>query len=248
MTTFTWLVHRDFTSGITQMRLAGALTDTELVRLAPVLRRCLVEEPLALLVELDEVTVVSPIGLRVFAIISGAGTGHRPALHLCARPDTPAGRLARDGIRDLVSVQDSVLDATKLVEASPRSPYRWHEYLPPRAQSPAQARRLIGTACRSWQLAALADEAKVIGSELVSNAVEHAGTELDVTATRQAGAIRISVRDRSPRLPTPVSRSMPAAAARRGRGLAIIEALASDWGYAGLAEGKAVWAALRLPD
>lgn len=248
MSVLTWLVARDFASGITQVRLSGALTDTELVRLAPVLRRCLVEDPLGLIVELDDVTVASPIGLRVFAILHGGGGGHRPAMHLCARPDSPAGQLARRSISDLVSVQDSVVDAVKLVEAGPRSPYRRHEYLAPSSHSPGRARRLIDAACRSWQLTALVDEAMVIGSELVSNAVEHAGTELDVTTTRQAGAIRISVRDRVPALPRPAGRSAHGNANGRGRGLAIIEALASDWGYGCLSDGKAVWAALRLPD
>ncbi|WBB97245.1 MULTISPECIES: ATP-binding protein [unclassified Solwaraspora] len=248
MNTLTWLVVRDFASGVTRVRLTGALTDTELVRLAPVLRRCLLEEPLALLVELDEVTVASPIGLRVFAIVQGGDASHRPVVHLCARPDSPTGRLARHSISGLVSVQDSVIDATKLVESAPRSPYRWHEYLPPHPRSPGEARRLIGGACRSWQLTTLVDEAMVIGSELVSNAVEHAGTELDVTTTRQAGAIRISVRDRAVELPRPATGPRPGPAPGRGRGLAIIEALASDWGYAGFADGKTVWAALRLPD
>ncbi|WP_326550067.1 ATP-binding protein [Micromonospora sp. NBC_01813] len=248
MNALTWQVARDFTSGITQVRLAGALTDTELVRLAPVLRRCLVEEPLGLIVELDDVTVASPIGLRVFAILQGGGAGHRPAMHLSARPDSPTGQLARRSISDLVSVQETVSDAVKLVEAAPRSPYRWHEYLTPSSYSPGRARRLIDEACRSWQLGALVDEAMVIGSELVSNAVEHAGTELDITTTRLAGAIRISVRDRAPELPKPADRSVHGNLRGRGRGLAIIEALASDWGYAGLSDGKAVWAALRLPD
>ncbi|MDG4768600.1 ATP-binding protein [Solwaraspora sp. WMMD406] len=248
MTPLTWMVTRDFVSGITQVRLAGALTDAALVRLAPVLRRCLVEEPLALLVELDEVDIASPIGLRVFAILQGGGVGHRPALHLCARPDTPAGRIARYGVSGLVSVQDSLVEAAKMVETGPRSAYRWHQYLAPHPRSPNRARRLIDAACRSWQLAALADEAMVIGSELVSNAVEHAGTELDLTTTRQAGAIRISVRDRAASPPKPVGRVVPDHGARRGRGLAIVEALASDWGYATADDGKTVWAALRLPD
>ncbi|WFE26155.1 ATP-binding protein [Solwaraspora sp. WMMD791] len=248
MNTLTWQVSRDFASGVTQVRLAGVLTDTELVRLAPVLRRCLVEEPLGLIVELGEVTVASPIGLRVFAILAGGGGGHRPAMHLCAHPGTPAGLLARRSISDLVSVQDSVVDALKLIESGPRSPYRWHQHLAPHPRSPGTARRLIEAACRSWQLTALLDEAMVVGSELVGNAVEHAGTELDVTTTRQAGAIRISVRDRAAQLPTPANRTGSSHTGRRGRGLAIIEALANDWGYAAMPDGKSVWAALRLPD
>jgi serine/threonine-protein kinase RsbW len=92
------------------------------------------------------------------------------------------------------------------------------------------------------------DEITLIASELVGNAVRHADlndkSELDVSWTVDPDEVVVSVEDPSDK--TPVRRNA-APDAPNGRGLTIIEALTSDWGYEFTPHGKRVWAKVSLP-
>ena len=76
-------------------------------------------------------------------------------------------------------------------------------------------------------------------SELVTNAVRHAHTDLVCQVAVTPRTIEIAVIDADPRLPIPLPRD-PARAG--GFGLAITAGLSSRWGVAEFAGGKAVWA------
>jgi len=118
----------------------------------------------------------------------------------------------------------------------------------------AAARRFVRDTLQSWELTgrsqeqdALVDDAILLTSELVTNAVLHAGTPVQVTC-RIVGddpdvAVEIAVLDRRPAQLRPDLPHSPAEAAERtnGRGLQLPAQLASAWGvtYAGTA--KAVW-------
>jgi anti-sigma regulatory factor (Ser/Thr protein kinase) len=118
----------------------------------------------------------------------------------------------------------------------------------------AAARRFVRDTLRSWELTgrspeqdALVDDAVLLTSELVTNAVLHAGTPVQVTC-RIVGddrdvAVEIAVLDRAPAQLRPDLPHSPAEAAERtnGRGLQLPTQLAAAWGvtYAGTA--KAVW-------
>lgn len=89
----------------------------------------------------------------------------------------------------------------------------------------------------------LCDDAQLIVSELVTNAVR-AGTEIVVLVLQvKDGRLRIEVGDDAGGVPT-LRRRDPDAGS--GRGLPLIEALATDWGVEARSAGKTVWAALRL--
>lgn len=91
------------------------------------------------------------------------------------------------------------------------------------------------------------DDVVLVASELVSNAVMHTEThrvddELDVRWDVQPDYVVVRVMDTSPDLPRP----RPASPFdTRGRGLAIVAALALDWGVRRTGRGKQVWA--RVP-
>jgi hypothetical protein len=121
------------------------------------------------------------------------------------------------------------------------------------------ARDLIGEACHAWGLVPLLHAGRAVMSELVSNAVEHAGGEILVTLSKlgrgaKSGAaaagtgLHLAVRDRNPRLPhlldlAPVVPGRPLD--ERGRGLRIVHAAATAWGAIPTPGGKVVWAAVR---
>ncbi|HLI41028.1 MAG TPA: ATP-binding protein [Streptosporangiaceae bacterium] len=108
---------------------------------------------------------------------------------------------------------------------------------------------------REWGLAALAGDAELVVSELVTNAVQasramaHAAIRLWLASDRTQALI--CVWDASPR---PPARMDPAADAENGRGLLLVEAVSAQWGWfpaapgsqpAGDHHGKAVWAIVR---
>jgi signal transduction histidine kinase len=57
-------------------------------------------------------------------------------------------------------------------------------------------RRLVAATLDRWGLEGTVDVATLLASELVTNAVRHAGTDIQVTIRRQAGRVRIAVTDR----------------------------------------------------
>jgi two-component sensor histidine kinase len=115
--------------------------------------------------------------------------------------------------------------------------------LPPHPTSPRAARRLIEQRLADAD-AEKARAAALVASELVTNAIVHARTDVSLRLSRtDPRLLRIAVCDDSPTLP--VARSV-ALDAESGRGLRIIEAIASQWGAQPAGRGKVVWAEIPL--
>ena len=109
------------------------------------------------------------------------------------------------------------------------------------------ARFHVRAALAFHDLGRFADDAAIITSELVTNAVQHACCDVTetvgVTLARASGseAVIIAVSDSSPH--GPVMRNAPAGS-ERGRGLQIVESLSAHWGWHPEPGGKAVFAIL----
>ncbi len=117
--------------------------------------------------------------------------------------------------------------------------------LPADLQAVSRARRTTSATLQDWGLAGDAvDSALLVVSELVTNAVLHTGEPCELLLSRdpaQPSTVRVAVHDASTRHPSPRDAGDDALG---GRGLAIVEALADDWGVTPQGEGKAVWADL----
>lgn len=94
----------------------------------------------------------------------------------------------------------------------------------------------------------LSDSTAVIVAELAANAVTHArvpGRDFELCLTLAPTTVRIEVSDsRGEREPAP---RPPAPEAEDGRGLQLVEALATSWGTKDRLIGKTVWAELTAP-
>jgi len=122
--------------------------------------------------------------------------------------------------------------------------------LAPEPAAAAAARRFIRHSLRSWKVSAphhAVDDAVLLASELVANAVQHAGTGVEVGCRLVAGVLEVTVTDQHP------ARSLPDPAgfkedfySERGRGLTLPAALASSWGVTYTGAAKTVWFRLRL--
>jgi len=113
--------------------------------------------------------------------------------------------------------------------------------LEPLPTAPGQARASAGAAMADWGLTDLAFPTELITSELVSNAVRHAAPPVELLLRRTHGGLYIAVRDHSP-VPPPAPTTLPAVAALGGRGLYLVAATASRWGYLVGSADKVVWA------
>ncbi len=84
------------------------------------------------------------------------------------------------------------------------------------------------------------ETAILLTSELVSNAMLHARTEVDLLLVMAASGLRVEVHDGGLRRPQPSPTPVPPSATT-GRGLLIVAALAGRWGVDGTVDGKTVW-------
>ena len=102
-------------------------------------------------------------------------------------------------------------------------------------------------ACADWQLDDIRDDAMVVASELVDNAVLHAGPGYRLTLRYDAFGLTIAVRDRRPdRLPqAPPDGPEPPP---HLSGLFLVAALSREWGVIPGQDDKTVWALLPVPD
>lgn len=110
--------------------------------------------------------------------------------------------------------------------------------LPPEPRSPGEARRFVASTLASWSLEAAVDTAVLLVSELVTNALLHARSDIELALRVNADELRVEVVDGSPLLPR---RQAYGPVAGTGRGLVLVEALATDWGAHEDRDGKAVW-------
>ena len=110
--------------------------------------------------------------------------------------------------------------------------------LPADPASAAKARRFLDETLRGWRCDHLVDVATLLASELVANAILHAGSAIDVVARIDPRRLRIEVYDDNPRLPVRKHYSTTSAT---GRGLLLVERLAEEWGSETMASGKRVW-------
>ena len=106
-----------------------------------------------------------------------------------------------------------------------------------------KARRFVRERIREWRLPVQADVALLLVSELVTNAVLHAGTDIGVVVQVLGGRLRVAVTDGSPQ---DVLTGRGPRGAERGRGLLLVERLADGWGVERRPDGKGVWFELRL--
>lgn len=121
----------------------------------------------------------------------------------------------------------------------------------PMGRSVATARSFVRDTLQGWGFADIVDDAVVLTSELVTNAVVHAGTSADVLCLRSDDGVRIEVADRYPEREIPLQATavnMGSPDREGGRGLQLCAALAGRWGVEYTPTHKQVWFQLHLPE
>ncbi|MGP8299712.1 ATP-binding protein [Streptomyces inhibens] len=121
--------------------------------------------------------------------------------------------------------------------------------LPSDQRSVGRARQMLRHQLQSWHVDSELDYmAELLLSELVTNAVNAqaaAAEEVGVRITLSASCLRLEVRDTSDELPV---MNQAEEDEECGRGLVLVDALASGWGVDQDGIGKVVWAELAVSD
>ena len=111
--------------------------------------------------------------------------------------------------------------------------------LEPRAESVGAARRFLRGLLREAAREEWADAAELALSEIVTNGVLHAHTELTVRVGISADLLEVEVSDSNPALP--LQRRAQDTEATTGRGLELVAALTRECGVRPEGAGKVVW-------
>lgn len=118
-----------------------------------------------------------------------------------------------------------------------------HVRLPADRRSPAAARAVVRSVLTRAGLTDLLDEALLLTTELSTNGVLHAGTDISVEIVADGTGVTVTVLDQgSGRLDVQLPRQPERAdTAERGRGLLLVDHFATRWGTTNQADGKGVW-------
>ena len=199
------------------------------------------------LVDVSGLQVTWPPTVQVFpSILAGAGGWPRARLVLFGADAGLARSLAALRVSATVPVAPDEPTARRLLDQRPRAVARRLDLEQPRS-SARRARTFVRAACADWRIDEIRDDATIVASELVTNAVLHAGTACRLTLRYNAFGLTVEVRDDRPDRvpePPPVDSEPP----ERLSGLFMVDALTREWGIMPRTHDKTVWALLPVGD
>jgi serine phosphatase RsbU (regulator of sigma subunit)/anti-sigma regulatory factor (Ser/Thr protein kinase) len=140
--------------------------------------------------------------------------------------------VSADASRDLASPHDQLVRRVRL---------------PADRRTPAAARAVVRSVLAEAALDELLDEALLLTTELSTNGVIHARTDLDIEVIADRSGLTVTVMDFAAgnlsQVPLPNHHDSAASAelAERGRGLLLVDHFASRWGTTHHSSGKGVW-------
>ena len=219
------------------VRLAGLLDATTAGTVRSVLLDVLAGQPEAVVVDVSDLALSGTDPTGVLAQIH-RDTADWPAAHLALCDARDPGRWLGTG---WPVWPDSARAVAGLGPPSPGD--RIGLDLEPQVSAARRGRELINDACDRWSRPELADAACIVATELVNNVVVHAHTAMTVLVATHGTGVSVAVRDRSATIPSFTGEPV-APTSYGGRGMLLIDAVASRWGSLSLADGKVVWALL----
>jgi hypothetical protein len=250
----------DEQSSIVELAVAGTWNRDLWLEAHRTMRKCLTSHPSGLVLNLldldDPFAGSAPLW---FAMEAQAHRMTPPVPVAACVKDSSALviKLNRLGARHRLALFADMPGARKVLASHRTLTDRVRFDLPPEQRSADVAVQIVAGACRDWDLVAVASRARMVVSELIHNAVEHAGTEIELVVTRLGpqctgimrpnSVLHLAVHDGDRHLPPlphgPTPQLRPAT--ERGQGLHIVDVAADRWGALPTRRGKMVWAVLR---
>lgn len=228
---------------VTVAGISGELSAHTTPLIRAMVLKWLAEQPAAVVLDITDMALADDMALLVFSALARHASVWPACPIVLAVPSVETRTsLDRLGVGRQVDVFPT-LDAAYRRAVGVPVPRRVTMVLPPLRDAPAQARQLFAEACQGWGQAHLVSRGQVVLTELVTNAVDHAGTAIDVKITYREPLVHIAVGDGHPSPPRRGAAIDPNS--DRGRGLLVVEAFATAWGHVPTVDGKVVWATLR---
>jgi anti-sigma regulatory factor (Ser/Thr protein kinase) len=221
---------------------AGDLSMGSCRDIADAMSEVLYEQPGSVVIDLSRTRVVDRVALTVLITVghhASAWPGTR--LALCGADLPTRSALGMLGVARQIPVCRDLGEARRRLNRLAPSP-RLRDALLPTPDSVEIARRRGREVCDRWRISEISDSTQSVVTELVANAVAHAGTSIDLSFTLSQQFLHIAVRDRSRTMPVRLTGDESG-----GYGLLLVDAFAAHWGYGTTPTGKVVWAAIRLP-
>jgi anti-sigma regulatory factor (Ser/Thr protein kinase) len=190
----------------------------------------------------DAVEALHPI-VRYLSAWPGAGL-----VVVCAEESEAWSTLSSPSTPDTMVLSDSGDSGLLQLYALLPTLQRTTVQLPASLTSPRAARRFVARALLDWRLVQLVESASLVVSEIVTNAVVHAASAVDVTLSRADGRVQIMVQDAGTRDHPTARTAEPERQLLGGRGLLLVERTTQAWGILPARPiGKSVWAVLDVP-
>jgi hypothetical protein len=219
------------------VRLTGVLDAQTGTGVRSTLLDVLAGQPEAVVVDVDGLRVAEPAALGVLRDLHH-DTVDWPAAHLALCTTHDAGAWQGSGW----PVWPSASEAFAAL-GTPDSERRLSLDLDPVLGAARRSRELITEACARWERPELAGPACIVVTEMVNNVVAHAHTPMIVLLGAHGAGMSVAVRDHSATVPA-FTGAPVAPTAYGGRGMLLIDSVATRWGNLVLAGGKVVWALL----
>jgi hypothetical protein len=224
--------------GFLAVRANGDLTLRTVPDLRDALLKASAEQPRGLVCDLREVRATREALTILHVVADQVADWPASPMAVVATGQPMLDQLGRLGLRRRLPVVPDLEQAAAALRYSPRFLVA-ATVLAPTVDAPAAARAFAGWHLGRWRAGEVIEAAQWVISELVTNAVVHAGTELTVRVSLAGRRVGVAVGDRGTgrvaRLPLPPDGG--------GWGLTVVEQLTRSWGVLPrMGEGAVVWA------
>lgn len=231
------MLRRETQNGVFVVAVVGSLQDDDVDRLVDAVQEALGAQPRGVVLDLADAAVTRE-ALPALCRLSALATGWpRASVLICSSVPEVVTALAGANVH---ADRDQALRRIDDRSDAPRERVELQHSL----DSPAQARAIVAACSERLGLQEIRDDVTLVVSEMVTNAVRHAGPRVALEIRAEHDAVVIAVDDGSP------DRPLPRAAgphAEGGRGLLLVDLLCAEHGVRPAPPGKTVWAALRRP-
>ncbi|MEV6600107.1 ATP-binding protein [Actinoplanes sp. NPDC051346] len=241
----------DFATAVVELSVHGRWSQRLGMDVSAAIRNCLAEPPSAIIADLHDLGDPDGTSMPTWLAARRAAVVQQPPVQLALCLPTTAGldrRLRRAGAHQHLPLFATMLEARAVVTARLPVAEQMQTRLPAQMRSARTARDLVTRACGRWHLPRLLLRARLVMSELVANAVEHAGTDIWISVSQRGTGLHLAVGDGVadlPRLRHPAPGTAQTRLPERGWGLRLVHLGAAAWGAMPVPGGKVVWATVR---
>jgi anti-anti-sigma factor len=208
--------------GCVVLTLAGRLDLATAPQVQRAILKQLAEHPTAIICDLGQVEAIDPLCAGLFTSLRHPALGWpSTALVLFGVRPAVADTLHAHGVAQYLAIYPSLNEALANTRTRP-SRLRERLMLGPVPTAARAGREFVREVCGRWGLEGLGDPAALLASELVTNAVLHARTALELRVELRRSRLRLAVTDQDPDLTR-----VQAARDGTGRGLGLLVSAAA---------------------